>query len=233
MLSNTYLEENVQYTLWTRNKAAALTLRNPRQPSDQEQICNIYESIVKLRRKCDTITVVWLPKGEDEEVWTCAKVKAKEATREGSEPQSPLPRVRSTTLSVARAARGITTKLPEKVGRLSKKVDIALPGKHTRKLYDQLTQKEVSVLVQLRTGMARVNAYMFRINAAPSDQCACGHAQETVEHFLFQCQKWSMLRQEMLDCTETHRSNMSFCLGGKTLLDGQNWTLCQLYGALN
>lgn len=37
---------------------AVLTLRNPRQQSGQEHICNIYESINKLRRKCNTITVV-------------------------------------------------------------------------------------------------------------------------------------------------------------------------------
>ena len=48
-------------------------------------------------------------------------------------PQKPLPRARSTTLNVARAERGPTRSLPEKVGKLSKRVDIALPGKHTRK----------------------------------------------------------------------------------------------------
>ena len=102
-------------------------LRNPRQQSGQEQICSIYESINKLKRKCNNITVVWLPMDEDEELWTCAKEKAKEATRQGTKPQIPVPRI----------------------GKLSKKVDIALPGKHTRKLYDQLRQKEASVLAQL------------------------------------------------------------------------------------
>src|SRR4051812_48198187 len=92
--------------------------RNPRQQSGQEHICSIYESINKLKRKCNTITVVWLPKGEDEELWTCAKEKAKEATRQGTRPQTPLPRIRSTTLNVARAERGTTTSLPEKVGKL-------------------------------------------------------------------------------------------------------------------
>ncbi|KAM3066458.1 hypothetical protein ACMFMG_012228 [Clarireedia jacksonii] len=211
-------------TLWTRNKAAVLTLRNPRQQSGQEQICSIYESINKLKRKCNTITVVWLPKGEDEELWTCAKEKAKEATRQGTGPQAPLPRIRSTTLNVARAERGTTTCLPEKVGKLSKKVDIALPGKHTQKLYDQLTQKEASVLAQLRTGIARLNSYLFLIKAAPSDQCACGEVRETVEHFLFRCRRWITHRTEMLQCTEVHRSNISFYLGGKSPSDNKSWT---------
>ena len=158
---------------------------------------------------------MWLPTDEDEELWTCAKEKAKEATRQGTKPQIPLPRVRSTTLNVARAERGTTRSLPEKIGKLSKKVDIALPGKHTRKLYGQLTQKEASVLAQLRTGIARLNSYLFLIKAAPSDQCACGKARETIEHFLFRCRRWITHRTEMLQCTEIHRSNISFYLGGK------------------
>ncbi len=205
-------------------KAAVLTLRNPRQQSGQEHICSIYESINKLKRKCNTITVVWLPTDEDEELWTCAKEKAKEATRQGTEPQTLLPRVRSTTLNVARAERGTTRSLPEKVGKLSKKVDTALPGKHTRKLYDQLTQKEASVLAQLRTGIARLNSYLFLIKATPSDQCACGEARETVERFLFRCRRWTTHRTEMLQCTEIHRSNISFYLGGKSPSDNEKWT---------
>ncbi len=211
-------------TLWTRNKAAVLTLRNPRQQSGQEYICSVYESIKQLKKKCNKITVAWLPTGEDEELWTCAKATAKEATRPGTELQTPLPRVRSTTLNVARAERGTTRSLPEKVGKLSKKVDTALPGKHTRKLYDQLTQKEASVLAQLRTGIARLNSYLFRIKAAPSDRCACGKARETVEHFLFRCRRWTTHRTEMLQCTEIHRGNISFYLGGKSRSDDKNWT---------
>jgi ribonuclease HI len=211
-------------TLWTRNKAAVITLRNPRQQSGQEHICSIYESIDKLKKRCDKITIVWLPTEEGEELWTQAKEKAKEATRQGTELQTPLPRARSTTLNIARAKRGTTRSLPEKVGKLSKKVDKALPGKHTRTLYNQLTHKEASVLAQLRTGIARLNSYLSLINAAPSDQCACGEARETVQHFLFRCRRWTMHRTEMLQCTETHKSNISFYLGGKTLSDDKNWT---------
>ena len=71
-------------------------------------------------------------------------------------PQKPLPRARSTTLNVARAERGPTRSLPEKVGKLCKRVDIALPGKHTRKLYDQLTAKEASVLAQDKDGNSEI-----------------------------------------------------------------------------
>jgi hypothetical protein len=132
--------------------------------------------------------------------------------------------MKSTMLNNARAKRGTTRSLPEKVGKHSKRVDIALPGKHTRRLYDGLPWKEANVLAQLRTGMARLNSYLHRINAAPTDLCACGQARETVEHFLFRCTKWTAFRTEMLQCTETHRSNISFYLGGKTPTDDKSWT---------
>jgi hypothetical protein len=170
------------------------------------------------------MSAVWLPAGEDDELWIRAKQKAKEATRQGTEPQTQLPRVRSTTLNVARAKRGTTRSLPDKVGKHSKKVDTALPGKHTRRLYDRLSWKEASILAQLRTGMARLNAYLYHIEAASSDQCACGQARETVEHFLFRCRRWTIHRTQMLQCTDTHRSNISFFLGGKAPSDGTNWT---------
>ena len=48
---------------------------------------------------------------------------------------------------------------------------------HTRQLYDRLSWKEASVLAQLRTGMARLNGYLYRINVAETDQCACGQAK--------------------------------------------------------
>src|SRR4051812_22390210 len=105
--------------------------------------------------------------------------------------------MQSITLSIARATRTTTQGLPEKVGKFSKKIDIALPGNHTRRLYDRLSREEATVLAQLRTGMARLNGYLFRIAATATDQCAYGQAAETVEHFLFRCSKWITHRTEM------------------------------------
>jgi hypothetical protein len=75
--------------------------------------------------------------------------------------------------------------LPEKVGRYSKRVDIALLGKYTRLLYNRLLRKEASVLTQLRTGIAKLNVYLYRIEAAPSPQYTYRKAREIVDHFIF------------------------------------------------
>jgi hypothetical protein len=211
-------------TLLTSNKAAALTLKNPRQQSGQEYICQIYKLIQRLQRHENWIDIRWVPTNEKNQLLGLAKEQAKAATQEDATPQAQVPRMKSTTLNIARSQVTGNQCLPEKVGRHSKRVDAALPGKHTRKLYDRLSWKEASVLAQLRTGMARLNGYLYRINVAETDQCACGQARESVEHFLFRCQQWTTHRMEMLQCTHTHRGNMSFFLGGKSPLDDQNWT---------
>jgi hypothetical protein len=172
----------------TRNKAAVLTLRQPRKQSGQHHICHIYESIRALRTNGNTVAIRWLPAGEEDKLWKIAnKENAKHATRQGATPQTQTPRTRSTTLNVAWSKRSTNNHLPDKVGPHSKRVDAALPGKHTRLLYNHLSRKEAGVLAQLRTGMARLNGYLHRIGAAPADQCACGQATETVDHFLFRC----------------------------------------------
>jgi ribonuclease HI len=215
--------KDFRITLITSNKAAALTLRNPRQQSGQEFVCQIYKLMRRLQKHGNQISVQWIPTSEDNKLLGLAKEQARAATQEDAIPQVQVPKMKSTTLKVARAQAIPSRKLPENVGRHSRRVDTALPGKHTRQLYDRLSWKEARVLAQLRTGMARLNGYLFRINAAETDQCACGQARETVDHFLFRCRKWTAHRTDMLQCTDTHRGNLSFFLGGKSPTDDQDW----------
>ena len=116
------------------------------------------------------------------------------AARQAAEQRRPPPRglllqSKSTTINTAKSTRQEDRTLPEDVGRYSKLADTALPGKHTRILYDALTRREANILAQLRTGMARLNGYLHRIRAVESDQCDCNQARETVAHFLFRCAK--------------------------------------------
>ena len=208
--------------LITRNKAAVLTLRAPRQQSGQGYISQGYKTVQTLRRDGNAVTVLWLPASEESELASLAKREAKTATRPNTRPQTQLPRMRSTTHNIARK-QGIAKKVPTDVGAYSKRIDTALPGKHTRQLYDGLSRKESSVLAQLRTGMAQLNTYRYRIKASTTDQCECGQAAETVEHFLFRCRKWTTQRIEMLQCTQISRGNMSFYLGGKAATDDAKW----------
>jgi hypothetical protein len=136
-------------------------------------------------------------------------------------PQRGFAKAKTTILNRTRADLRMDRKLPDGVGRHSRKIDSALPGKHTPLLYDQLLWKEASVLAQLRTGMARLNGYLYQIREVPTDECPCGRAKETVEHFLFRCIKWTEQRKEKLEYREEKRCNLSFYLGGKAVSDRQ------------
>jgi hypothetical protein len=125
---------------------------------------------------------------------------------------------KSTVINNARAKREIRIP-PEGVGKYSREMDTALPGKHIRTMYDGLRRREASVLAQLQTGMPRFNGYLHQIGGSESDLCICGQARETVKHFLFRCMRWDKHRMQMLAQTNTRRGNLSFYLGGKAPSD--------------
>jgi hypothetical protein len=209
----------------TSNRSAAQATGNPRQQSGQGHIREIYDAIEKLKGDMNRVRLIWLPSDSELKIQRIAKMSARHATEPYVTPRIGTSKAKTTILSRTRADLRRERKLPDGVGRHSRKVDSALPGKHTRLLYDQLPWKEASVLAQLRTGMARLNGYLYRIGAAVTDECPCGQAKETVEHFLFRCVKWMAQRKEMmLQCVEEKRGNLSFHLGGKAASDGQKWT---------
>ncbi|KAI1676079.1 hypothetical protein KJE20_14336 [Pyrenophora tritici-repentis] len=117
--------------LITRNKAAVLTLRRPRQQSGQSYISKFYKTVQTLRRDGNMVTVLWLPASEESELASLAKQEARMATKLTASIQTQLPRMRSTAHNIARK-QGIAKKVPAEVGAYSKRIDTALPGKHTR-----------------------------------------------------------------------------------------------------
>lgn len=133
--------------------------------------------------------------------------------------------MKSTTLNLKKKKLTSERHFPDGVGIYLKRVDAALLGQHTRQLYENRPWIERNILTQLRIDMSRFNNSLYRINAAPSRQCACGHEPETVAHFLFQCTRWDAYRTEMYQCSETKRGNSSFFLGGKAPSDGPDWML--------
>jgi hypothetical protein len=56
----------------------------------------------------------------------------------------------------------------------SKPIDKALPGPHTKALYENCKRKaEAKALAQLRTGASRLNEYLVKIKATESSKCGC------------------------------------------------------------
>jgi hypothetical protein len=192
--------------IFTNNLGAALSLRQPRQQSGQEEIASIYESSKSLRQRENKIMVFWRSIANDDSgLASIAKEAAKRSTVPERLPWRVSFRAKSTTFNNAKKTQPGSKRQPESIGKYSKWIDRALPGPHTCLLYDPLTNQEACILAQLRTGMIRLNSYLFRIGAETSADCTCGRAQETVKHFLFRCTRWTAFRDEMLQCTNARK----------------------------
>jgi ribonuclease HI len=211
-------------TIVTRNQSALAALKQPRQQSGQGTIRQIYELARLHQQRGNSVDFLWIPAESVFALGAEAKAAAQRATKQGHAPRSQMPQAKSTAIRLALAKQRHGRALPEGVGKFSKAMDAALPGKHTRDLYDKLKRREACVLAQLRTGMARLNGFLNRIGAVEVDICACGQARETVEHFLFRCVRWIDLREGMLQCSATRRGSLSFYLGGKARSDPKEWS---------
>ena len=211
-------------TVITRNQSALAAVGQPRQQSGQSIIRQIYDLTRLHRQRGNSVNFLWIPAEIDFALGSDAKAAAQRASKQGRTPDSQIPQAKSTAMRLAMERQRATRVLPVSVGKFSKAMDAALPGKHTRHLYDKLKRREACVLAQLRTGMARLNGFLSRIGAVESDLCACGQARESVEHFLFRCVRWTALREDMLQCTVARRGSLSFYLGGKAPSDTRHWS---------
>jgi hypothetical protein len=179
-------------TVMTSNWPALQVITQPRQQSGQCTVQEIHRHAERLQRSGNIVKMLWVPSADkDFPMGSEAKAEARRAARKKRTPVKAAYQPRSTQIRLATAQQQQRQRgaLPDRVGNYSKKIDKALPGGHTRVLYDALKRRESDVLSQLRTGMARINSYLHEIGAAESDMCDCGQAAETMEHFLFRFTK--------------------------------------------
>ena len=63
----------------------------------------------------------------------------------------------------------------------------AKPHKSVLRLHDDLTKKQSSIAVQLRTAKIGLRAFLYSRKAADSPMCPCTRSKQTMKHVLFQC----------------------------------------------
>ena len=131
---------------------------------------------------------------------------AKKATTES------LPTIQTTLAPALKQVKEVIE--PRQKGKYA--INSALPGNHTRLLYDKCTYKEAKALCQLRTKQSRLNSDLARINAMESADCECGPRRETARHFLFECSLWTEQRKSLLEVAGIRWGDLSFFLGGRT-----------------
>lgn len=100
-------------------------------------------------------------------------------------------------------------------GAFTKQLDRALPGKHTKRLYDRLAKYKARIFSRLRTGCTPLNAYLHKIGARDTSACECGDV-ETISHFLFDCERWEMQRKDLREINNERWRDLSYFLGGWT-----------------
>ncbi|KAJ5086726.1 hypothetical protein NUU61_008033 [Penicillium alfredii] len=71
-------------------------------------------------------------------------------------------------------------------------------------------------MMQLRTGKTGLAAYLAKINARETSQCACGLGRETIEHVLMECDRWEDERHDLR--FDLFEKDVSMSLGCDELL---------------
>jgi hypothetical protein len=212
----------MEVIIYSSGQTALRSILKPYLQSGQAAIQEVISRLTTLRQEDIKITIQWLPASNEEEGAQLAKAAASYATREGwtiNPPRWAKTQLKSTTWRLARESlqqARIKQFNQSTGGKYTKALDSALPEKHTRILYDQLSRIQAATLVQLRTGHNRLNTFLHRIGSTDSNLCNCTDGPETVEHFLFYCARWDHLRDEMRTAMGERFGELSHALGGKT-----------------
>ncbi|KAJ0135052.1 Uncharacterized protein HZ326_21896 [Fusarium oxysporum f. sp. albedinis] len=125
----------------TSNKSAAQAKGNPRQQSGQGYIKEIYGAVETLRASENGVNFIGLSRNSELKIQKAAKISARHSTEPYVTPERGTVKVKTTILDRTRAYLRSERKLPDRVGRHSRKIDSALPDKHIRRLYDRLPWK--------------------------------------------------------------------------------------------
>ena len=123
-----------QITIQTSNQAVLQAMRNPMQQSGQESLHAIYSSINTMEEQGNRVTGQWTPNRSEFRLRSTAKAAAKEATKQGQQVNGEQRQAKAAIVRALLSRHGHPKTLPEGVGRFSKEVDKALPGRHTKTL---------------------------------------------------------------------------------------------------
>jgi ribonuclease HI len=180
----------------------------------------IAESFFALQKKGVDIEFRWVPGHSG----VCGNTQADEAAREAANREGGL------TAPLARRIREVTRVIrlieqdrasdsnhfdPDGLpGQYTWKLDQALPGRHTLRLYGALTSEQASILIQARTGHCRLNQYLSRLGVVEEAKCRCGIDDETIRHILCVCPLWATQRRTLQAVAGDRQGDVSYLLGG-------------------
>jgi hypothetical protein len=92
-------------------------------------------------------------------------------------------------------------------------IDADLPSRKSTKKITALSKGLMSIIVQLHTGHAPLNAHLFKIKKSDTELCPrCRDALETVHHFLFDCISYGHERHKRYMVLWRDSDSLSFLL---------------------
>ena len=190
-------------TLYIDNQAVIMALRGAKPASGQHLVNTVMLTANHL--PCN-FSIVWISSHSKVKGNEAADRMAKAAAQGRSSRAVDLPHIFRSPLPVSTSAT--KQEFSDRLKRLWKRIWAESPrkerfslidpdfpfNKFRKKLFD-LTRKQASTIMQLRTGHIALNFYLKRIGKSPSENCAkCEegpnivHARESINHFLFECQ---------------------------------------------
>lgn len=208
--------------VFTNNRTVLVTLRASPRRTRQWIIGGILKHIDFLKGFGIRVVFAWAPVSSVFELGQRAKQLAKRSTDEGRVASGRPRLTKRIVLKCQQLLVQAMVQMPRTVGDAVRKIDAGWPGSHTRRMYDELSKRQASVLAQLRTGMTPLNGYLHSIKAVETNLCECSEAVESREHFIFHCVRWS--EQRKILGVWTGEEDLSRLLGGKTTTDDDDWT---------
>ena len=93
-------------------------------------------------------------------------------------------------------------------------IDKSTPSKKCLKLVSNFSHAQASLTLQLRTGHIGLNKHLHHINCTPNLLCNNCNEQvdETIHHFLFECQHYHQERHKLQKCEQRHTLDPSHLL---------------------
>jgi hypothetical protein len=201
--------------VFSRSKSAVQAVANGKMNDGQTLCTEIANAMVTK-----AIELHWLPRDTntegEAEAHRLSRIALEDATRVGTHV------LRHRSVESIRREAGKAHSKPKvdafhtsPHGAFTKQLDKALPGKHTKRLYDRLTKSKAKFLSRLRTGCSPLNAFLHKIRASDTSTCECGSV-ETVSHFLFDCPRWEEHRADLRAINTERWQDLSYFLGGWT-----------------
>jgi ribonuclease HI len=180
----------------------------------------IAESFFALREKDIEVEFRWVPGHSGVCGNEQADIAAKAAASQAGGLTAPLARRVREAARLIKAIEQDRKRVsdnfdPEGIpGQYTWKLDQALPGRHTLRLYGAFASEQTSILIQARTGHCRLNQYLSRIGVANDAKCLCGLNDETISHIICVCPLWAEHRKALRIAAGERGGDLSYLLGG-------------------